>query len=373
MKEDRVLTDDEKRQFYHDGFIVVKGAVPEEVVAAAQKRIKAAQKGEYIGGATELTDLVNASAVTPILHDAMGQFDPPSQCQVGILKKTEPSDRFNSVGYRDRDMPYYGAELHIDGNITIAPPQQPMEGSPDQIYQAHFASGPKGDLGRSADVMGHNMTPMFQDPEMTLALGSFTAFLFVCLNEQTRPGCGQTSLLRGGHHVSESFFRWQLEQGGTLGPEGPGWPRLNHDAPNHCGMNYLPDAIHQAFTDENSATTADERRWPKPVQVLMEPGDACIAMYHIPHSGSRNENGTESRKNMIFRIRNKRRQPGVVLTGISDHPDREWDGGWISYEDGNNPWERSRHALCNMWDEWEGMQDIVVAESGNRQKIQLSI
>jgi len=362
MSVDRTLTDDEKRQFYHDGFVVVKNAVPQAVVDAALARIKAAQKGEFIGGAPELTDLVNASSLTPILHEAMGQFDPPSLCQVGILKKTEPSDRFNNVGYRDRDMPYYGAELHMDGNITIASPQEPMTGTPDEIYQRHFASGPKGDLGRSADVMGHNFTPMFQDPDMTLALGSFTAFLFVCLNDQTRPGCGQTSLLKGGHHVSEQFFRWQREVNGHLGPEGPGWERLNYEAPNRCGMKYLPDAIHQAFIDDQSETTPDGRAWPKPVQVLMEPGDACIAMFHIPHSGSRNELGTESRKNMIFRIRNKKRQPGVVCTGISDHPDREWEGGWIDYEEGNNPWERSKHALCNMWDEWQGMQDVVAQE-----------
>ncbi len=34
-------------------------------------------------------------------------------------------------------------------------------------------------------------------------------------------------------------------------------------------------------------------------------------------------------------------------------------GEWLEYEEGNNPWERSKHHLCNMWDEWEGMQHIV--------------
>ncbi len=23
------------------------------------------------------------------------------------------------------------------------------------------------------------------------------------------------------------------------------------------------------------------------------------------------------------------------------------------------PWERSKHAMCNMWSEWEGMQEVV--------------
>ena len=91
----------------------------------------------------------------------------------------------------------------------------------------------------------------------------------------------------------------------------------------------------------------------------MAPGDVCIAMYHCPHSGTRNEHGTESRKTMIFRIRNKKRQPNIVVNGISDHPDRGQMGEWLTFEEGNDPWERSKHALCNMWDEWEGMADIV--------------
>ncbi|MDP6471115.1 MAG: hypothetical protein QF921_16855 [Pseudomonadales bacterium] len=133
--------------------------------------------------------------------------------------------------------------------------------------------------------------------------------------------------------------------------------RLNTDAPNRSGMNYLPDSVREALCDETSETTPDGQRWPRPVQVLMQPGDACIAMYNIPHSGSHNENGTESRKNIIFRIRNKSRQPDKVLTGLSDHPDQGWLGEWLEYEEGNDPWERSKHAMCNMWGEWEGIAD----------------
>jgi hypothetical protein len=38
-------------------------------------------------------------------------------------------------------------------------------------------------------------------------------------------------------------------------------------------------------------------------------------------------------------------------------------GEWLEYEEGNNPWARSKHALTNMWHEWEGMQDIMAEES----------
>ena len=37
-------------------------------------------------------------------------------------------------------------------------------------------------------------------------------------------------------------------------------------------------------------------------------------------------------------------------------------GEWLEYEEGNNPWERSKHAMCNMWDEWEGMQEVVAEQ-----------
>ena len=41
-------------------------------------------------------------------------------------------------------------------------------------------------------------------------------------------------------------------------------------------------------------------------------------------------------------------------------------GEWLEYEEGNTPWERSKHHLCNMWDEWEGMQHIVREGPGSR-------
>ncbi len=356
------LSLDQKRMLYRDGYIIVRDAVSQELVQAALKRIKAAKRGENLGGEKQMTDLVNASSITPILREVMGEFDAPVTSQVGVRKRSEPSEHFNNLGYRDKDMPYYGAETHTDGSITIAAPQEVQEGTPEEIYKRYFASGPKGDLGRSPDVIGHNMVPMFEDPEMTLGLGSFTAFVFVCLNDQTVEGRGQTALLRGGHHAVEKFFRMQYETNGHVGPEGPGWPRLNHEAPNRCGLVYLPEAVRDQFLDETSECTPDGKRWPRPTQILMAPGDACITVYQMPHSGTRNETGTESRKSIIFRIRNKKRQPNKMVNGVTDHPDRGQMGEWLEYEEGNDPWERSKYAMCHMWHEWEGMQKVVAEE-----------
>ena len=276
------LTVEQKRALYRDGYVVVPNAVAPELVDAALARIRRAKKGESLSGEREMTDLVNASSVTPVLHEVMGRFDPPTHCQIGVNKRSEPGDHFNNLGYRDRDMPYYGAQTHMDGLITIAAPQEVQEGTPEEIYHRYFASGPKGDLGRSPDVMGHNMVPMFQDPEMTLGNGSFTAFVFVCLNDQSVEGCGQTALLRGAHHAVERFFRGQYAANGHLGPEGPRWPRLNHDAPNRCGLVYLPDEVREQFLDETSEVHA---RRPPLAASDPDPDASRRRVHHeLPHS-----------------------------------------------------------------------------------------
>ena len=51
-----------------------------------------------------------------------------------------------------------------------------------------------------------------------------------------------------------------------------------------------------------------------------------------------------------------------VVSGVTDHPDRGQMGEWLEFEEGNDPWERSKHAMCNMWHEWDGMQAVVAEE-----------
>ena len=78
-----------------------------------------------------MTNLVNASAITPILNSLIGKFDPPKNAQVGVIGKRtfESATEFDAMGYRRNDLPYYGSQTHMDGVATIYSriPQDPKE------------------------------------------------------------------------------------------------------------------------------------------------------------------------------------------------------------------------------------------------------
>ena len=242
--------------------MVIRGIVSPELTAAARARIDEETGGQtndpnYNGpintgrmgpmrGSDAMTNLVNGSGLTPLLHEALGEFDPVATCSFRLnqVEQKPPGSGFSAVGYRGSDSPYLGAGpgLHIDGSCTIGVPHDKVwEGSPQEIYDEYINSGSRGALGKSPDVIGDNSVPLFEDKEMTLGLGSFSAFAIVALNDQSLPGRGQTVVLPGAHLVAEKFFRWQREVGdGKMAIEGPGWPRLYHDCPNRCGLNCAP-------------------------------------------------------------------------------------------------------------------------------------
>ena len=72
-----------------------------------------------------------------------------------------------------------------------------------------------------------------------------------------------------------------------MGPEGDGWPRFAFESPNHCGMVGMPMEMQEDLCDRGEWTaTPDGRRWPKPTQILMEPGDVAFTVYNMPHAVS---------------------------------------------------------------------------------------
>jgi hypothetical protein len=135
------LTLEQKQTLYRDGYIVLKNAVSQHLVDAARGSIENPEEGVYAGSTPVMTDLVNASSVTPVLHEAMGYFDPPITCQVGVNRVRQPGEHFNNLGYREKDQPYYAAESHMDGLCTIRVPQERQDGTPEEIYSRYVASG----------------------------------------------------------------------------------------------------------------------------------------------------------------------------------------------------------------------------------------
>ena len=189
----------------------------------------------------------------------------------------------------------------------------------------------------------------FVDLQESVSVKPFQNFLFISLNDQRVPGCGQTHLLPGGHIAIEEFFKWQLATFGRVGSMCEGWnmehPRGIEPKPwPHAG---IPTMVRQYFTqsDETSVTAPDGTRWPKPVPLLLGPGDAAIASYAIPHAPSPNERGDE-RQQMIFRCT----LPGIPKGGQPGHPIPE------------SECEEWRAQLLDCWRGWEGMREVAARE-----------
>jgi hypothetical protein len=85
------------------------------------------------------------------------------------------------------------SSLHVDAVAVITKLlQEVQEGTQEETYQRWLAAGPKGDIGRSANVVGHNNHPLFMDEEMTLGVSSTTCFVCVACSDQLAEGVGQT-------------------------------------------------------------------------------------------------------------------------------------------------------------------------------------
>lgn len=361
MNEPTQLSYDQKRSFYHNGFIVLKNAVSKDLTFEARRLIYsvAGRRGGFYGHYREvsesnaITDLVNQSSLGEILRNTMGPYDKPSRGFAAILFPRPSSTEMSSHGVPVNEIPNYGWSPHLDGLWAGAVPRTPRE-----VDDWNF---PKTEHFGKADAteLGGNRTPLFQDPEMTLSIGSFTAFVGVALNDQTKFGRGNLGLLKGAHHAVEKFFQSQRDSGGVVGPGGKGWPRLRVSGNSRVGLTFLPDEIKDQFKGD-ADFTPDGTMWLKPAPVLLDDGDAVIVLHAIPHSSSRND-GSDPRMNVYFRIR-RERPGGAKVLGDSDHPDRGWDGEFLDYEKGYNPWKVAIDKLCDHWSEWDGMQDVVANE-----------
>jgi hypothetical protein len=251
------LTRDQKIQLYRDGFLVLNGVInkglttearrliAEEIAAGGQLHPGRADFGSKLG----ISALINNSRFRPLLQSLIGDFDPPQGTRVGVLPVDQKLSKYNS------SLPFFNAHIHMDGLSTTStqggdPNLEPSslfgnEGPADlELFHKHYAAyiGSGRNPGRHAENYGINGGMLFQDPGHSLTTdslttGSFTLFAVACLNDQTEPGRGQFSVLRGSHHAMEKFYQMQVGKGGIVGPEGPGWPRISPMVPEHDLVN----------------------------------------------------------------------------------------------------------------------------------------
>jgi hypothetical protein len=348
------LSDEQKQALFRDGYIVIKNAVPAEVSQRARDLIGQALPADQrrllvpaeLATHADVLSLFNDSCLSEIMRTEMGPYPDVVSCQVAV---TPPFDTLGGT-----------PGSHVDGSWSGK--------IPGHASEIDLTSGRPKDAARyfgpNDDRRGANDGQLWQDPERTISLGSYTALVGVALNDQTVPGNGQLGVLRGMHEEVEAAFRMQRDAGGVIGPEGPGWPRIKATRDGGTYLNGLPESVRRKAEAIASETTAtDGWPWPELTPVLLRAGDGVIALHSCPHTPTPNF-GPNARMNVYFRIRrlrqgNPHEGSRRLGHGVSDHLDRGYYGQFLDYPSDYNPWQTSVDKLCNHWSEWDGMQQVV--------------
>ena len=237
-----VVSHDQKKALYRDGFVVLPGLIPAERVAAARRDVfaslgrlradalaigpdadadKARQAAEsarmstFAGGQGVYMDLYHATPLAAVVQELIGEVLPVRHCQLPITFPTDPGAHINEAGYADRDTPYHGWHGHLDGLWNGATPmhQRTDRKMTDAESAAWFQDPSRNGCQRAF-------------PEHATNLMGFTALLAVALSDQTEEGSGNLGLLKGAHHEMERFFPQAARR---RRPAWPGRPRLAKD------------------------------------------------------------------------------------------------------------------------------------------------
>ena len=112
-----------------------------------------------------------------------------------------------------------------------------------------------------------------------------TCLVGIALNDQTSPGArGQLGVYSGMHEHVQEYFRKQKAQGGPIGPDGPGWPRLTQDTHGNTmmGNGIAPEL--RRIAQAKKGLYADHEGWPWAdiTPCLLDAGDAVIALHACP-------------------------------------------------------------------------------------------
>ena len=345
------LSHQEKLNLLKDGFVILRNAVPREITQRAKQFINVDPKQIVHGDESEVNDLYNASTIREVMLEAMGPHSRPISAQVAV---TMP--KYADAVVRSKPTRTFHPQAHVDGGWAGACPQTPQEIlDSGQTLETWGLDGDPKSMGPAGGA------PLWQDKEKTLAIGSYTALVGVCLNDQRKPGKGQFSVRRGAHEAVQSFFRSQRAKGGPLGGGGPDWPRLQPLGENSAFAGIMPPKMVASYP--NTAFESPDWPWPELTPVLMNEGDAVIALHSLPHTATPNMSD-DPRMNVFFRIRKLRPENPYegdprIGWGVSDHPDRTLSGDFLDYPPTYDPYQVSIDKLCDHWSEWDGMQSIL--------------
>ncbi len=347
------LSFEEKQEFKADGFVVVPQAVPRAVAERARGLItRSLPKNERrllappeLATHEHVLALFQDSCLPELMRRTMGPFPDVISCQIAV---TPGGDL---LGGRPG--------THIDGSWSGPIPKDAAEIEPVRGRPLDAATY----FGEDDELRGTNDGQLWQNPERTISLGSYTALVGICLNDQTKPGGGQLGVMRGMHEVAEEAFRRQRDAGGVIGPEGPGWPRIVATEDGGTMFNGIPDLVRErGMRAAEGIAPTEQWPWPELTPVLMEPGDAVVALHSLPHTPTPNMS-SDARMNVYFRLRRWREDNPHENTrrlghGVSDHLDRGYYGQWLEYPDSYDPWKTSVDFMCDHWSEWDGMQNV---------------
>ena len=340
------LSDAEMRCLAEDGFVILRHAVPRDVTARAKALIDQDPSRIVYGDEPSINGLYTDSVLRDTMLDAMGPHTAPVNAQVAVTLPFQS----DAVGRRKVTSEAAAPGAHVDGGWAGP---CPLKRSEIEAQGGSLATwGHDGDPKWRGPAGG---APLWQDRERTVAIGSYTALVGVCLNDQRHPGKGQFSVRRGAHEAVQAFFRRQRDKGGPIGGGGPDWPRLQALGEDGAFAGIMPPAMVATYPD----TRFEHQDWPWPelTPVLMEEGDAVIALHALPHTATPNLSD-DPRMNVFFRIRRFRSEnpyegDPVVGWGVSDHPDRALNLDFLDYPDDYDPYRTSVEKMCDHWSEWD--------------------
>ena len=344
------LSNTEKQTLKHDGFVILRNAVPRTVTERAKALINQDPTRIVHGDNPAINGLYNDSVLRDVMLEAMGPHTTPLNAQVAV---TMP--RYSDAVVRRRVTKAAAPGAHVDGGWAgLCPMSQSEILASGETLETWGSKGDPKSMGPAGGA------PLWQDPARTVAIGSYTALVGVCLNDQLRPAKGQFSVRRGAHEAVEAFFRHQRNLGGIIGGGGPDWPRLQAMGDDQAFAGIMPRAMVQTYPD--TRFEHEDWPWPELTPVLMQEGDAVIALHSLPHTATPNLSD-DPRMNVFFRIRRHRPENPWegnkrVGWGVSDHPDRALNGDFLNYPEDYDPYATSVAKMCDHWSEWDGMAHI---------------